>query len=136
MNARNYRVSINLSPLDFPAINGLGSQADFIQTEPPVIVKNNVILKITRAIILIESYTNIEYEVLKAQSVYEIPVNDIKTREDIYEFYKDTTLSLNDAYQYVQKQISQLPNLSSTTQSIETYEREIDGVFHLLSSRN
>jgi hypothetical protein len=135
MNARSYRVNLNLSPLDFPAIDGLGGQSDFTQTEPPVIVQNKVVLKITRAFILVESGTNKEHEVLKAQAVYEIPANEIKTKEDVYEFYKDATSSLNEAYQYVQNQMP-LPNLSFPTQSIETYKREIDGVFHLLNSRN
>lgn len=135
MNTRSYRVNFILSPLDFPAVNGLGRQSDFTQTEPPTIVKNKIVLKITRAFILVESYTDKEYEVLKTQSVYEIPVNDIKIREDVYEFYKDTTLSLNDAYQHVQKQLP-LPNLSFTTQPIETYEREIDNILDLLNSRN
>lgn len=135
MNARNYRSKLNLSPLDFPAIVGLGRQSDFTQTEPPIIVKNKVVLKITKAFILTETYTNIEHEVFKVQSVYEIPVDDIKTREAVYEFYKDATLSLSEAYQYVQKQI-QLPNISFSTQPIETYRIEIDGVFHLLNSRN
>jgi len=135
MNARNHRVKLNLSPLDFPAINGLGGQSDFTQTEPPAIVKNKLVLKITRAFIITETYTKKEHEVLKVQSVYEIPVNEIKTREDVYEFYKDATLNLSEAYQYVQKQMP-LPNVSFPTQPIETFLREIDGVFHLLNSRN
>jgi hypothetical protein len=135
MNAKNYRVNINLSPLDFPAINGLGMQSDFTQTEPPVIVKNKVVLKITRVFILTETYIKKDHEVLKAQSVYEIPVNDIKTREDIYEFYKDATLNLSEAYQYVQRHVP-LPDVIFPTQPIETFQREIDGVFYLLNTQN
>ncbi len=135
MNARNCRVKLNLSPLDFPAIIGLGEQSDFTQTEIPVIVNNKVVLKITKKFILIETYTNKEHEVFTAQSIYEIPANDIKTREDIYEFYKDATLSLGEAYEYVQNQIP-LPDLSFPTQPIETYQKEIDGVFYLLNTRN
>ncbi|MDB5228274.1 MAG: hypothetical protein JWN78_2467 [Bacteroidota bacterium] len=135
MNARSYRVKLNLSPLDFPAINGLGGQSDFTQTEPPVIINNKVVLKITKKFILTETYTNKEHEVLNAQSVYEIPINEITKSEDIYEFYKDATLGLSEAYQYVQKQTS-LPNLSFPIQPIEIYHGEIDAVFHLLNNRN
>ncbi len=135
MNARNFRVKLDLSPLDFPAIIGLGGQSDFTKTEPPVIVNNKVVLKITKKFILIETYTNKEHEVFTVQSIYEIPANDIKTREDIYEFYKDATLSLSEAYQYVQNQIP-LPALSFPTPPIENYQREVDGVFYLLNTRN
>ncbi len=135
MNARNCRVKLNLSPLDIPAIISLGVQSDFTKTEPPVIVNNKVVLKITKKLILIETYTNKEHEVFTAQSIYEIPAIDIKTREDIYEFYKDATLCLDEAYQYVQKQIP-LPALAFPTPSIETYQKEIDGVFYLINTRN
>jgi hypothetical protein len=135
MNARNHRVKLNLSPLDFPAINGLGAQTDYTQTEPPRIANNKVELKITRKFILIDIYTNKEHEVFFAQSIYEIPAEDINTREDVYEFYKDATLSLNEAYQYAQKQLP-LPDFSFPTQPIETFQKEIDGVFYLLSIRN
>ena len=72
---------------------------------------------------------------MKAQSIYEIPNNEIISREDVYEFYKDATLGLSEAYQYVQNQLP-LPNITFPTQPIETYQREIDGVFYLLNSRN
>jgi len=135
MNARNYRVKHDLSPLDFPAIIGLGEQSYSYRSEPPVIVNNKVVLGITKAFILTDMSTNKEHEVLEAQSVYEIPINEIKTRDDVYEFYKDAILSLSEAYQYAQKQLP-LPNLSFPPQPIETYKREIDRVFDLLNSRN
>ena len=135
MNARNYRVKLNLSPLDFPAIIGLAGQSDFTKTEPPVIVNNKVVLKITKKLILFETNTNKEHEVFTAQSIYEITVSEIKTREDVYEFYKDATLGLSEAYQFVRNQ-KQLPALSFFTPSIETFQKEIDGVFYLLNSRN
>jgi hypothetical protein len=135
MNARNYRVKINLSPLDFPAIIGLGGQSDFTQTEPPVIIDNKVLLKITKKFILIETYTDIKHDVFTVQSIYEIPINEIKTREDVYEFYKDATLGLSEAYNYAQKHIP-IPNLSFLTQPIENYEKEIDGVFYLSNTLN
>ncbi len=135
MNARNCRVNLNLSPLDFPPINGLGGQSDFTQTEPPVLIKKKVILKITKKLIVTDTYANKEYEVFTAQSTYEIPTTDIKTREDVYEFYKDATLALSEAYQYVEKQML-LPHLSFHTPSIETYQREIDRLFALLISQN
>ena len=135
MNARNYRVKLNLSPLDFPAISGLGRQSDFTKTEPPVIINNKVVLKITKKLILIETYANKEHEVFTAQSIYEIPAYNIKTREDIYEFYKDATLGLSEVYQHVQKKMP-LPNLSFVAPAIETFQKEIDGIFYLLNTRN
>lgn len=135
MNARNCRVKLNLSPLDFPAINGLGGQSDYTRTEPPIIVNSKIVLKITKKFIVTETYTKKEHEVFTAQSIYEIPASDIKAREDIYEVYKDATLGLSEAYQYAQKRMP-LPTLSFPVPPIETYQREIDGIFHLLNSRN
>ena len=86
-------------------------QSDFTQSEPPVIAKDKMILKITRAIILTDNYTNKEHEILKTKSLYEVPINEIKTKADIYEVYKDTALGLSEAYQFVQKQLP-LPNLT------------------------
>jgi hypothetical protein len=136
MNAINYRVNIKLSELDFPAINGLGSQIDFTQTDPPFVVNNKVVLIITKALILKETYTNKEYEVFRMQSKYEFVVNDIKAREDIYEFYKDATLGLSEAYQYARTQLPDLPNISFSSLPIENYQKEIDGVFSLLYREN
>ncbi|MCA4895027.1 MAG: hypothetical protein ING84_08490 [Cytophagales bacterium] len=135
MNARKYRVKLNLSPLDFPAFVGLAKQSDFTKTEPPLIVHNKVVLKITKKLILIETYTNKEHEVFSVESIYEIPAIDIKTRADIYEVYKDAALGLSEAYHYVQKKMP-LPTLLFPTQQIEIYQKEIDAVFYLLNTRN
>lgn len=135
MNARNCRVHLNLSPLDFPRISGLGGQSDLTQTEPPVIVNKKVVLKITKKLIISETYAKKEHEIFTAQSTYEIPTTDIKTREDVYEFYKDATLGISEAYQYVQKKMP-LPHLLFQTPPIENYKIEIDGVFALLNSQS
>ena len=136
MNARSYRVNLSLSPLDFPPIMGLGQSSVTYRTEPPHIVKNKVVLTITKNYMLLDVSTNREHEVLSVQSVYEIPPNEIKSREDVYEFYKDATLSLQEAYQYVQTQLPTLSSISFPYQPIENYEKEIDRVFNLLNSRN
>jgi hypothetical protein len=136
MNARNFRIRLNLSPLDFPAIIGLGKQSDITRTEPPTLVNNKVGLTIIKAFILTDVDTNKSFEVFTAQSIYEIPVSYIKSRVDVYEFYKDAQLTLGEAYQWVQKQVPQLPALAFPTPPIETYQREIDGVFYLLNSQN
>ncbi len=94
MNARNCRVKLNLSPIDFPAIIGLGMQSDTTRTESPTIVNNKVGLKITKAFELTEVDTQKRYEVFTTQSIYEIPTTDIKNREDVYEVYKDAQLAL------------------------------------------
>ena len=135
MNARSYRVNLSLSPLDFPAIMGLGQSSVSYQSEPHI-NKENVVLTITKKYVLTDMNTNKEHEVLSVKSDYEIPVNLIRSREDVYEFYKDATLSLNEAYQHARTQLPALPNIPFPTQPIENYKGEIDRVFNLLIRRN
>ncbi len=136
MNARNYRVKLNLSPLDFPSITSLSMHSDSTLTEPPKLFNNKIVLKITKAFILTDTDTQKQYEVFTAQSIYEIPMTQITSRENVYEFYKDAQLALSEAYNWVQKQMTQLPILSFPTPPVETYVKEIDGVFYLLNSQN
>lgn len=136
MNARNYRVKLNLSPLDFPPIMGLGESSVSYQTELPQIINNKMLITITKKYILLDMSTNKKHEVLTAQSVYEIPLNEIKSREDVHEFYNDAILSLNEAYQYAQTKLPSLPNILFPNQPIESYKREIDGIFSLLNREN
>ncbi len=135
MNARKYRVKVNLSPLDIPPLKGLGEQKDFTQTEPPIIISGKLQLKITKKLLLIETYLNKEHEILSMQSIYEIPINEIKNRENIYECFKDATLGLSEAYNFVKNQVD-LPKILFPIPPIENYQREIDGVFYLLNSLN
>jgi len=136
MNARSYRVKLNLSPLDFPVIMGLGESSVSYQSEQPQIINNKVVLSITKKYILLDKSTNKKHEVLTSQSVYNIPTKEIKSREDIYEIYKDATQSLNEAYQYAKMQLPALPTILFPNQPIENYQREIDRVFDLLYSQN
>ena len=136
MNARSYRVNLILSPLDFPPIMGLGQSLVFYQTEPPPIINNKIVLTIIMKYILLDMSTNKEYEVLTVQTIYEIPSNEIKSREHIYEFYKDATLSLNEAYHYAQTKLPSLPTILFPIQPIENYQEEIDRVLNLLINRN
>lgn len=135
MNARHYRTEYDLSALDFPAITGPGTSRLDFRTEPPFIVNNKVKLKITKKYVLVEFYNGKEHEVLTAVSVYEIPVNDIKDRETIYELYKDATSGLNEAYAFAKKQLP-LPDIIFPNPPIETYHKEIDGVFYLINTLN
>jgi len=136
MKARNYRVNLSLSPLDFPPTMGLGQSSVSYQTETPHISNNKVVLTITKKYMLLDMDSNKEHEVLSVQSIYEVPSNEIKNREDVYEFYIDATLSLNEAYQYAQTQLPTLPKILFPTQPIENYKGEIDRVFNLLNSQN
>jgi hypothetical protein len=135
MNARSYRMNLNLSPLDFSAEKGLGESSVSYQSEPKLI-NDKVVLEITNSYILTDMFTNNGHEVLKVQSVYEIPSNLIRSREDVYEFYKDATLGLNEVYQYSRTQIPALLNIRFPNQPIENYKGEIDRVFNLLNSQN
>lgn len=136
MKSRNYRVNLSLSPLDFPPIMGLGQSSVSYQTATPYISNNKVVLTITKKYILLDMTTKKEHEVISVQSIYEIPSNEIKNREDVYEFYKDATLGLNEAYQYAQTLLPTLPTILFPTQPIENYQGEIDRVFNLLNSQN
>lgn len=135
MNARRYRVNVVFSPLDFPPLMGLGESSVSFYSEP-VIIRNALLLMITMTYVLLDMNTNKQYNVLSAQSIYEIPPNEIKSREDVYEFYKDATLSLNEGYQYTRTQLPALPKKELPTPPIENYQREIDRVFNLINSRN
>lgn len=135
MNAKSYRVNLSLSPLDFPSIMGLGQSSVSYQSEPHI-NDNNILLTITKMYVLTDMNTNKEYQVLSVKSDYEIPISQIKSREDVYEFYKDATLSLNEAYQYARTKLQALPDMRFPTQQIENYKREIDRIFILLNSRN
>lgn len=135
MNARLYRTEYNLSALDFPAIEGPGeSKIDYI-TDPPIIVNNKMKLKITKKYILVEFYKGEEYEVLSSVSVYEVPITEIKTREDVHECFNDATLGLSEAYEYAKRKLP-LPDINFPFLPIELYKREIDGVFYLLNTLN
>lgn len=135
MNARSYRVNLSPSPLDFPAIMGLGQSSVAYQSEPHI-NKENVLLTITKKYVLTDMNTNKEYEVFSVKSDYEIPTNQIKSREDVYAFYNDATLSLNEVYQYAKTQMPALPNIVFPNLPIENYKGEIDRVFNLLNSQN
>ena len=94
------------------------------------------VLTITKKYVLTNMNTNREHEVLSVKSDYEIPFNLIRSREDVYEFYKDATLSLNETYQYARTQLPALPNIPFPNQPIENYKGEIDRVFNLLNTQN
>lgn len=135
MNARTYRTQLELSPVDFPAIIGLANQQDFTQTEPPSIIENMVQLIITKKLFIIEFETKTEHEVFTMQSTYQIPINLIQSRENIYECYNDTTSAFNEAYAFLQNQLP-LPRMTFNTSTIDLFKLEIDGVFYLLNSLN
>ena len=135
MNARSYRVNLNISPLDFPAVDGIVENSVTYQSEPRL-NDNKVLLTITKKFVFHNIDNKKEHEVLSVQSVYEIPSNEIKSREDVYEFYKDALLSLDEAYKYAQTQLPLLPSRKFPNQPIENYKGEIDRVFNLLNSQN
>jgi hypothetical protein len=136
MNARDFRVKIDPSALDFPPIMGMGESTITYKTEPPRLVNNKLWLSITNYYILIETFANKKHEIFSVESIYEIPTNQIKSREDVYEFYKDAIQGLSEAYQFVRTKIPTLHNISFPNPQIENLQREIDGVFYLLQSQN
>jgi hypothetical protein len=135
MKARNYRIKFDISPLDFPPVDGIVENSVNYHSEP-ILNNNMVLLKITKRFILHNIDNKKEHEVLSVQSVYEIPSNEIKSREDVYDFYKDALLSLDEAYKDAQTRLPLLPSRLFPDQPIEGYKLEIDRVFDLLNSRN
>jgi hypothetical protein len=135
MNARSYRSNVTLSPLDFPSITGLGQSSISYQSEPHLNGKT-LKLTITKKYVLTDMSTNKEHEILSVKLDYEIPSNLVKTREDVYGFYRDATLGLKEAYHYIRTQLPELPNIPFPIQPIENYAREIDRVFNLLNRQN
>jgi hypothetical protein len=135
MNARSYRVDQNISDLDFPPVNGIVENYVAYQSQP-FLNNNKLLLKITKKFILNNVDNKKEHEVLSVQSVYEIPVNEIKSREDVYEFYKDALVGLDEVYKHKQTQMP-LPSIRLLPHHpIEDYKLEIDRVFNLLISQN
>lgn len=133
MNARNFRTNLIFSPFDMPAINGIAGWAVTYESEPKL-NGNKVILTIKKTYRIFVA--DKDYEVLSAESTYEIPTSVIKTREDVYAFYKDALLSLDEGYKYQQTQLPMLPNRLFAAPPIGNYKNEIDRVFDLLISRN
>lgn len=135
MDARMYKTNLVLSPVDFPPIMGLGQSTVSYHSEPHL-NRENILLSITIKYVLTNMSTNKDHDILSVKSDYEIPCTLIRKREDVYEFYKDATLSLNEAYQYARMQLPALPQIIFPNQPIEKYNGEIDRIFNLLNSQN
>ncbi len=71
MNARSYRVDFRISPLDFPAIIGLGRSALTWASEPHL-NGDKLGLNIVKQYVLIDD-SNKHHAVLAVQSIYQIP---------------------------------------------------------------
>lgn len=135
MNARSYRVDLRNTPLDFPAINGLG-QSTFTGASEPHLNGDKLGLNIVKQYVLTDMDTKQQYSILAVQSLYQIPTSEIKSREDVYEFYKDAVLAWNEMYQQAQVDMPTLHRTIFPTPPIEKYKLEIDRVFQLLNTRN
>ncbi len=79
MNARNYRVNFSLSPLDFPAINGLGSNTLFLPnaTEVKYLYALHIFQKCISAITISKSlqllYCFLSQQIADFLSKYTVP---------------------------------------------------------------
>ena len=135
MNARSYRVDVRNTPLDFPAMAGLG-QSTFTGASEPHLNDDKLGLNIVQQYVLTDMDTNQHYSILAVQSLYQIPTSEINNREDVYEFYKDAILNFNEVYQRAQADMPTLHKTAFPTPPIEEYKREIDRVFELLNRRN
>lgn len=135
MNARSYRIDIKISPLDFPAVDGIVESSVTYHSEP-ILKSDKLLLSITNKFIMHNINNKKEHEVLSVQSIYEIPSSEIRSRADVYEFYKDALHGLDEFYKYAQTQMRLLPSRLFPNQPIENYNLEINRVFNLLSSRN
>jgi hypothetical protein len=136
MEAKKYCIKINYSKIDFPPLNGLARQSILTMLEPLTVVGNKLSLKINKTLLIIETYNNVEHEILKAQSVYEIPVSDIKDKEGVYEFYKDATSNLFQGYEQAQKEIP-LPVMTvPPPEPIDNYKQDFDYIFNFIQTLN
>lgn len=135
MNARSYRVELNVSPLDFQVKAGMTESSLSYQSEP-FMLDGKVKLAITNKYMLNDMYNNTNHQALSVESIYEIPVNELKTREGVYELYTDSISGLNECYQSYQKDLPDLPNIIFPNPPIEAYKSEIDRVFDLLNRQN
>ncbi len=134
MNARTYRVSLKLTPVDFPAIKGLGQSRIIYQSEPRLNGKM-LVLSITKSFILTDD-NNKQYDVLSAESLYQVPCTELKSREVVSMFYNDAVAGLNEAYQYARAQMPDLVHMRFPTQPMEHYNAAIDRVLNLIDSQN
>jgi hypothetical protein len=132
MIARNYLTKVQYSQLDFPALNGLANQATLTETIPPVVVNGKVVLKIKKVLAIADLHDNKEHQVLKAQSVYEIPAGEIKGKEDLYAFYQDAEFNLFEGYREAQKHIPIPAVTVPPDEPIENYLQTLDYIYQTI----
>ncbi len=135
MDVLKYRVRTTASEFDFPAINGLGENSIDYQSEPKM-NGTKLLLTIANKYVLTDMDENKRYDVLSVRCDYEVSANLIRTREDVYAFYADAMLALNEAYQFVKNQFSTLPKIVFPLPPIDNYQKEINRVLALLNSQN
>jgi hypothetical protein len=114
---------------------GLG-ESHFTGASEPHLNGDKLHLNIVDQYVLIDMDTNRQYTVLAVQSLYQIPMIEVKSREDVYEFYKDAILAWNEVYRRAEGDMPTLPKAVFPTPPIEKFQNEIDRVFSLLNSRN
>jgi hypothetical protein len=136
MNTRSYMVKLSDSDLDFRAEKDQLVQSTLSYQSEPFLINGILVLDITNSYIHTDYYTKKGHEVLKVQTVYEIPASKITSRQDIYEFYEDSVRNLNETYQTHRLTLPDLPKIEFPPPPIENYKGEIDRVFALLDSRN
>lgn len=135
MNASSYRVKIQDSDLDFQVKAGM-TQSSVVWKSEPFLKGDKVLLDITNYYMLSDMFENTQHQALSVQCVYEIPTSSLKSREDVFEVYKDSLSVFNETYQTHKLTLPDLPKITFSPQPIEAYQNEIDRVFGLLSRQN
>lgn len=135
MDASKYRTDIKRSPIDFPPIIGLAMQSIFTTTDTPKIINGKLQLKLTKGILITETDSKIEHKIFDLSIVYQIPISEIKTDDDLYEFYKDALLNLIQSYQYAQS-LTSLPVFQFPLEPSEKFSKEYATIFHAINSLN
>ncbi|RZK10792.1 MAG: hypothetical protein EOO46_09305 [Flavobacterium sp.] len=135
MNARSYRVKIQDSDLDFKVNAGM-TQSSVLWKSEPFLRGDKVLLDITNYYMVSDMFENTQHQVVSVQCVYEIPTSLLKSRSDVYEFYKDSISVFDETYQTHKVKLIDLPKITFSPQPIEAYQKEIDRVFALLSRQN
>lgn len=135
MDVLKYRIATTPSAFDYPAISGLRDNQIDYHSEPKM-NGDKILLTITNKYVVSDFFNDKRYDVLSVKCDYEVPVNIIKTKEDVYAFYADALLALNEAYNFVTKQFPTLPKIVFPLPPIIDYKREIIRVLVLLNSQN
>lgn len=134
MEIRKWLVIIYNSELNYPDIDSLVNTRIKTDTEHPTIIDGTLIIKITNTYLANDMFGTNKYDIFKSQSIYEIPEIEIKSKEDLYDIYKDAEhnlfVNLNKEERNKQIPLTTIPDLSPNS----IHQEQIDLIYyHILN---